>query len=67
MNIGCYLVSNSKFEKAALPENLLIDLAKSLRQSGKEIVHFANRSIEVEGIYIPAKNTKASIMMILEE
>ncbi|MZQ75244.1 MAG: hypothetical protein GT589_03695 [Peptoclostridium sp.] len=67
MNIGCYLLSEGKFEKAALSENLLTELAKSLRQSGKEMVHFASRSIEVEGIFIPAKNSTTALMAIPEE
>lgn len=64
MDIGCYLVTEEKLEKALLPEELLLGLAKSLREKGKEEVHYANRSIVVEGIYIPAKGTKTSLMLL---
>lgn len=64
MDIGCYLVTENKLEKALLPEELLLGLAKSLRDSGTEVVHYANRTIEVEGIYIPAKGTKTSLMLL---
>lgn len=64
MVIGCYLVTEGRFEQAALPQNLLVELVKSLREKGKETVHFAERSIEVEGIYIPAKGSKTQLMCL---
>lgn len=64
MDIGCYLVSGGQLEKGLLPEKLLVDLAKSLRENGKEVVHYTDKSIEVEGIYIPAKGTKTSIIVL---
>lgn len=67
MNIECYLVSNGKFETAVLPYELLTGLAKSLRNKGVETVHFSNRSIEVEGVYIPAKGSKLCLMLIPNE
>ena len=62
MNIECYLVTEGKFEAAVLPEKLLVELAKSLRNKGFETVHFADRSIEVEGVYIPAKGSKTKLI-----
>lgn len=64
MDIGCYLITENKLEKALLPEELLLGLAKSLRDNGTEIVRYVNRSIVVEGIYIPAKGTNTSIMIL---
>lgn len=64
MNIECYLVTEGKFETAILPEELLTDLAKSLRTKGIETVHFAERSIEVEGVYVPSKGSKIGLMVI---
>lgn len=66
MNIGCYLISTEgKLEKAFLPEGLLVDLSKSLRSNGVEAVHFEGKdSILVEGLYIPAKGTKMSIIAL---
>jgi len=64
MDIACYLVTKGKLEKGLLPEKLLIELAKVLRTEGEEIVHYKDKSILVEGIYIPAKGTKTSIMLI---
>ena len=62
MNIACFLVSDGKFESAVLSEFLLTELAKALREKGVETVHFADRSIDVEGVYIPAKGSKTKLM-----
>lgn len=64
MNISCYLISNGEFVTASLPKDLLVELAVSLRQNGEEQVHFPDRSILVEGIYIPAKGTKNSLIVL---
>lgn len=66
MGITCYLVSEGKFEKATIPNELLVKLSKSLRTKGKETVHFADRSIEVEGIYIPARGIKNRLLVLQE-
>jgi len=58
MNISCFLVSEGKFQPAILPEDILLGLVKSLRTKGNEMVHFADKSIEVEGVYIPSKTSK---------
>jgi hypothetical protein len=67
MNISCYLVSDGKFEAVLLPEQLLTELAKSLRTKGREIVHLNSRSIEVEGLYIPAKGSQTKMLLIPDE
>ena len=64
MNIECFLVTEGKFEAAVFPEKLLVDLAKNLRSKGFETVHFADRSVEVEGVYIPAKGSKTKLMAL---
>lgn len=66
MNIACYLIKeNGALKEALLPEELLLDLAKTLRIEGKEILHFnKGESIIVEGIFIPAKGTKHGIMAL---
>lgn len=66
MNIGCFLVSKDELKKAAISEEMLSELVKILRDKGKEWVHFKDSSIEVEGIYIPAKNCKSTIMLLPE-
>lgn len=67
MNIGCFLLVYGKFEKAVLPEELLIELSKSLREKGKEMVHFEDKSVEVEGVYVPAKGSKISLLPLSME
>lgn len=66
MNIACYLIKEDGTLKEALfPEELLLDLAKTLRTEGKEILHLNNgESIMVEGIFIPAKGSKHGIMAL---
>ncbi|MCR6096889.1 hypothetical protein HXA31_20600 [Salipaludibacillus agaradhaerens] len=63
-NVGCYLVTKGKFEQSVLPEKLLLQLVKHLREKGKETVHFSDYSIEVEGIYIPAKGSETKLMCL---
>jgi hypothetical protein len=65
--IGCYLITDGKTKKAAISTELLTELAKSLRNNGKEMVHFPNESIEVEGIFIPAKDSTYSLMVMSDE
>lgn len=62
--IGCYLVTEGRFERAALPQSLLVELVKSLKEKGKETVHFSGHFIEVEGIYIPGKGSKTQLMCL---
>ena len=50
MKISCYLVSNGEFVTAAMEEKMLLDLVVSLREKGAEVVHFKDRSIEVDGV-----------------
>ncbi|SDI14580.1 hypothetical protein SAMN05192534_12315 [Alteribacillus persepolensis] len=64
MNVGCYLVTEGKFEQAAIPKDILLELIKNLREKGKETVHFSERSIEVEGVYVPAKGSKTKLMCL---
>lgn len=60
MNIGCYLIKeDGSFKEALIPEEFLLAIIKKLKEEGKETIHFNNKiSIEIEGIYIPAKGTK---------
>lgn len=67
MDIACYFVSKGEFKKALIPEQLLIELAKSLRTVGKEVVHLQSGTIEVEGVYIPAKGSTTKMMLIPDE
>lgn len=64
MNVGCYLVTDGKFEQAVIPQKLLTELVKTLREKGKETIHFSERSIEVEGVYIPAKGSKMQLICL---
>lgn len=64
MKISCYLVSNGEFKTVVMEDKMLLDLAISLREKGKEFVHFKDGSIEVEGIYIPSIGTKNTIMVL---
>jgi hypothetical protein len=67
LNIGCFLVSEGQFVKAVIPEELVIGLVTSLRTNGKEVVHLQSKSIEVEGVYIPAKGSTTKMMLIPDE
>lgn len=64
MNIGCYLISKGDFKEVVIPEELLSELCKNLREKGNEIAHFSFGSIEVDGVYIPAKGSKNTLMVL---
>lgn len=61
-NITVFLVTEGTFHAAVLPKNLLVNLVDELKSKGKTDVHFADKSILVEGIYIPAKNSKTKLI-----
>ena len=61
-NISVFLVTEGSFQVAVLPKSLLTSLVDSLKIEGKTDVHFADKSILVEGIYIPAKNSKTKMI-----
>ena len=67
MDIGCWLISSGQFKPAKLPEHLLIELCKNLRMKGTEIVHFRGRSIEVEGVYIPARGSNVNLLVVTDD
>jgi hypothetical protein len=58
------LINDGKFKSVGMSEEHLIQLSNNLRTYGIEMVHFEKESILVEGIYIPAKGTNNSLMII---
>jgi hypothetical protein len=64
VDISCYLITNGEFKNVLIPQKLLNELITSLRNKGIETVQFVDRSIEVEGIYVPAKGTKNVLMVM---
>jgi len=64
VNISCYLISKGEFKPVDIPEELLSELCKNLREKGNEIAHISSGSIEVEGVYIPAKGSKNTLMVL---
>lgn len=67
MNIACYFLTEGKLELAQIPDTMLSELCQSLRANGVETVHFADRSIQVEGVYIPAKGSKKMLIVLPSE
>lgn len=65
MNIGCVLTTDKGLKPCALPQEMLLELVKTLRDKGSEHVHMNNgESYLVDGIYIPAKGNKSAIMVL---
>jgi hypothetical protein len=60
----CFLVSNGEFIATNISKEHLFELSQELRNNGIVTVHLNSRSIEVEGIYIPAKGIKTMLMAI---
>jgi len=67
MNIGCYLLSEGKFKTAFIQEKLLMELCKNLREKGEQIVYFEDKKFLVEGIYVPAKGSRTSLIILSDE
>ena len=67
MNIGCFLLIGGMFKEAIIPEELIIKLLISLRENGEEVVHFADKSLLVEGVYIPAKGSNTTLLALPEQ
>lgn len=63
-DIALFLVTEGTFHKAVLPKRLLEDLVVTLKEKGKTDVHFSDKTILVEGIYIPAKDSQTKLMAI---
>lgn len=64
-NIACYFLTDfGDMEKALLPKDMLVKLATNFRRNGAEQVHFKEKSINVEEIYIPAKKSKHSLVIL---
>lgn len=65
MNITCHLLSSEgSFIKATIPSKMLVELCESLKRKSSETVHLSSRSVEVEGIFLPAKDSKKTLMAL---
>lgn len=68
MEIGCLLILEDGTQKrAVVNEEQLLELSKTLRTTGKEWVHTKDKSFEIEGIYIPSKDSKLAIITLPSE
>jgi hypothetical protein len=64
MNFKCYLVVNGEFILTNISKEHLIEMSQELREKGIVTAHLINRSVEVEGIYIPAKGINTMIIAV---
>lgn len=59
-----FITEKGELKKSLLPKEFLVEIATSLREDGVGTVHFESGSVNIEGLYIPAKGSKYAIMLI---
>lgn len=63
-NVAVALIVDGALRNVVMPKELLCALAVKLREEGKYMVHFAEESVEAEGIVVLAKGSKNGIMVL---
>lgn len=61
-NIAVFVLTEGHFKPIFIPKDLLLGLIVSLREKGEEQVHLTGGTITVEGIFIPAKDSKTKLI-----
>jgi hypothetical protein len=65
MNISLILTTDKGLKACLLPETMLIELVKAIKEKGTEqVVLNSGEFYQVEGIYIPGKGNKSAIMVL---
>lgn len=65
MNISLVLTTDKGLKVCFLPETMLIELVKSIKEKGTEqVVLNSGEYYQVDGIYIPGKGNKSAIMVL---
>ena len=65
MNIGLLLSTDKGLKPCSLPDKLLLELVKAIKEKGTEqVVLSSGEYYQVDGIYIPGKGNKSVIMVL---
>ncbi|MDW5300741.1 MAG: hypothetical protein SA378_11505 [Sedimentibacter sp.] len=65
MNISMILTTDKGLKACLLPETMLIELVKAIKDKGTEqVVLSSGEYYQVNGIYIPGKGNKSAIMVL---
>ena len=65
MNIGLLLSSDKGLKPCSLPEEMLLELVKAIKEKGTEqVVLSSGEYFQVDGIYIPGKGNKSVIAVL---
>ena len=65
MNIGLLLSSDKGLKPCSLPEEMLLELVKAIKEKGTEqVVLSSGEYYQVDGIYIHGKGNKSVIMVL---
>lgn len=68
MNISAILTKDKGLKICVFPEaDMVLDLVKALKEKGTEEVVLTNGIYKVDGIYIPGKGNKSTIMVLSME
>lgn len=65
MNISVVLTTDKGLKPCLLPEEMLTELVKSIKEKGTEqVVLNSGEYYQVDGIYIPGKGNKSMIVVL---
>ena len=65
MDIGLVLSTDKGLKKCLLPEKMLLELVKAIKEKGTEqVILNSGEYYQVDGIYIPGKGNKSAIMVL---
>lgn len=65
MNISIVLTTEKGLKACLLPETMLIELVKAIKEKGTEqVILNSGECYQVDGIYIPGKGNKSAIMVL---
>lgn len=65
MNISAILTTDEGLKICVFPqEDMILDLIKAIKEKGTEDVVLTDGSYLVDGIYVPGKGNKSTIMVL---
>lgn len=65
MNIGLILATDKGLKTCLLPDKMLLELVKAIKEKGTEQVLLnSGECYQVDGIFIPGKGNKSAIIVL---
>ncbi len=65
MDIGLVLTTDKGLKTCLLPDKMLLELVKAIKEKGTEqVVLKSGEYYQVDGVYIPGKGNKSAIIVL---